>query len=159
VPPVRLESYHHSFIPYSITLWNQLSIQKWNVANLEEFKNAIVEKSNCNVLYYYGKRWPSIHHSRIQIGCSKLKLDLCYNLHVTDDPLCECSLEEENAIHFFLNCPNYTDIRLQSFNSISIYSHVDIEVISRGNSLLNDEQNKAIFDAVHKFIVSSNRFI
>jgi len=158
VPPVRLESYRRSFVPYSIALWNQLPIQKRNVASLEQFKNAIFEKSNCNVLYYYGKRWPSIHHARIRLGCSKLKSDLCYNLHVIDEPMCDCGLEEENPTHFFFSCPTFTDIRLQLFNSISVYSHVDIKVILEGNPDLNEEQNQSIFDAVHYFIEVSNRF-
>jgi len=159
VPPARLETYRRSFVPHSISLWNQLSIHKRDVASVEEFKTAILEKTNCNILYYYGKRWPSIHHARMRIGCSKLKSDLYNNLHVIDNPVCDCGQEEENAIHFFLNCQNYTDIRLQLFNTISAYSHVNIEVILNGNPIINEGQNQAIFDAVHYFIEQSNRFI
>ena len=112
-----------------------------------------------NILYYYGMRWPAVHHSRIRIGCSKLKHDLHYNLHVSDDPTCACGAEVEDAEHFFLYCQNYIDLRLQLFNSISVYCDVTLDTIFHGNPELDSTFNKQIFDAVHHYIVSTNQFI
>ena len=61
-----------------------------------------------NVLYYYGERWSKVHHSRIRIGCSKLNADLCFNLHVRDNPSCICGAPNENDYHFYIKCPCFT---------------------------------------------------
>ena len=102
---------------------------------------------------------PSIHHSHLRIGCSKLNHDLHYNLHVVENALCACGALDEDVHHFFLECPNYTDLRMQLFNAISAYTNVTLEIILHGNNNLNLALNKAIFDAVHLFIERSERFI
>ena len=158
IPQVRLESFKRSFFPYTITLWNKLPENKRSLPSLDTFKNAISHKDKCNVLYYYGKRWPSVHHARIRLGCSKLNNDLHMNLHVINSSQCPCGYHTENASHFFFHCPNYIDIRIQLFNVISCFCAIDIKVILEGNDQLDSEKNETIFDAVHHFIIKSNRF-
>ena len=65
-----------------------------------------------NILYYYGERWPSVHHSRLREVRSKLNNDLCYKLHVPDDPFCSCRFPREDAHHFFFVCISYQNIGL-----------------------------------------------
>ena len=102
LPSCRLESFKRSFFPFSINLWNNLPIEARELPSLEQFKFYLHErKTEKNMLFYYGKRWPQVHHSRIRIGCSNLKNDLCFNLHVINDPTCECGAEAEDAQHFF----------------------------------------------------------
>ena len=159
VPFARLDLYKRSFFPFSTYLWNQLPLVKRNKASLKEFKAALLEDyKEANILYYYGKRWASVHHARLRIGCSKLNYDLCFNLHVIDNPQCTCGFEEENAFHFFINCHHYDELRLQLFNAVSAYCTASLETILLGNENLEVEQNRAIFDAVHCFIEKSNRF-
>ena len=158
IPAARLESLKRSFIHQAINLWNKLPLELRQVPNLEEFRFLLKEKhKDCNILYYYGKRWPSLHHSRIRIGCSKLKSDLCFNLHVIEDPLCYCG-EIEDAHHYFLHCPNYLDIRINLFSFISAYAPVSLDIILYGKNELSLELNKLIFDAVFEFIEKSHRF-
>ena len=94
----------------------------------------------------------------MRIGCSKLNYDLCYNLHVKDDPSCTCGALVEDANHFFL-CPNYDNLRLELFNAISVYSEVTIQIIFHGNMNLDIDLNKFIVDAVHLYIENTNRFL
>ena len=47
---------------------------------------------------------------------------------------------------------------LYSFNAISAYSHVDLEIILQGSANLKEDQNKAIFDAVHLYLERTLRF-
>ena len=62
-------------------------------ANPEELKTQLYEKRNeRSILYYYGKRWPSIHHTQMKIGCCKLKYDLYYKRHVIDESSCGCGV-------------------------------------------------------------------
>ncbi len=159
VPQIRLESYRRSFVPFAISLWNQLTLQVRNLKSIEIFKNHITDNKKCNILYYYGQRWPSVHHSRIRIGCSKLNYDLHFNLHVVEDPICDCRLGEEDAFHYFFKCPNYDDIRLKLFSCIAVYSIVNLDTLLHGNSDLDIQKNNAIFGAVHDYITSSKRFI
>ena len=159
IPFTRLESFKRSFIPSAIRLWNRLPVTVRNTETLEQFKLLLRPQSNeKNILYYYGKRWPSVHHSRIRVGCSKLKSDQGNNLHVIDECMCICGAKIENSKHYFLECPQYMDLRLELFNAISVYSCVTLDVILHGNLMLTNEQNMAIFDAVHNFIVNTRRF-
>jgi hypothetical protein len=99
-----------------------------------------------------------VHHSRIRVGCSKLNYDLHFNLHVVQDPICDCRLGEEDAFHYFFKCPNYDGIRLKLFSCIAVYSIVNLDTLLHGNSDLDIEKNNVIFGAVHDYITSSNRF-
>ena len=156
---LRLEIFRNSFIPRTIKLWNSLPKEKQNIPSLDLFKNSIRQKEKeINVLYYYGKRWPSVHHARLRLGCSKLNYDLCKNLHVIENQDCSCGSKKEDAFHYFMTCPNYMNIRIDLFSAISIYSHVTLPIILNGNPKLELSKNKFIFDAVHTFLNKSKRF-
>ena len=136
-----------------------LPINTRHAPTLESFKYTLRKSyRESNILYYYGQRWPAIHHARLRIGCSKLKYDLCFNLHVIDDPSCSCGAHIEDAEHFFLFCPNYNDIRVNSYTSFPDMNYFDISTILYGNHDLPVEANKAVFEAVHKFMIDSKRF-
>ncbi len=94
----------------------------------------------------------------MRIGCSKLKQDLCYNLHAIDNTICSCGALVEDAHHYFFTCPNYNNLRLQLFNGIAVYCDVTLNTILYGNPQFQLNINKAIFDAVHLYIEKSNRF-
>ena len=101
VPLCRLESYKRSFFPRAIGLWNDLANPTKSADSVESFKQLLKgEQKELQVLYYYGQRWPSVHHARMRIGCSKLNYDLHFNLHVVDRPNCECGAKYETAEHF-----------------------------------------------------------
>ncbi len=156
IPQVRLESYKRSFFLHSVPLWNKLPLNVRQLPTLNRFKSAITNKERCNTLYYYGKRWPSIHHARIRLGCSKLRDDLYRNLHVAESSQCACGYHMENAYHFFIECSNYSDLRQKLFNAKSCYCSISLDIILHGSKQLTLKQNH---DAVHNFIDETNRFI
>ena len=159
IPTTRLETFKRSFFPTSARVWNELSLQIKSSKTLDQFKTNIKQnKDEANILYYYGERWPSIHHARLRLGCSKLNYDLCYNLKVIDNPCCTCGAETENAFHFFMQCPNYFELRLNLFSTISAFCQVTLGTILSGNDHLSVDQNHTIFGAVHSFIMESGRF-
>ena len=160
VPFTRLEVFKRSFFPAAIKLWNKLDVNIRSCQTLSLFKQSLKQRyPEPNILYFYGQRWASVHHSRMRMGCSKLNYDLCYKLYVTDDPACQCGAPMENAYHFFLECRNFNLIRRNLLASIEPYSECNINVILNGNNDLSKDNNFLIFDAVHKFIINSNRFI
>ena len=99
VPTARLETFKRSFFWNAIALWNILPNFMRNSLTLADFKDNIKKRNGNepNVLYYYGKRWPAVHHSRLRLGCSKLNFDLCNNLHVTNSQSCRCGATAEHA--------------------------------------------------------------
>ena len=110
------------------------------------------------VLYYYGERWPSVHHARMRTGCSLLRKDLFYNLHLIEDPHCSCGADLENAKHYFMHCPNYDDIRTSLRQEITECVPFTVKNLLFGNKNFSYEINTLVFKAVHKFIVASKRF-
>ena len=110
------------------------------------------------LLYYYGARWPSVHHARMKIGCSKLKYDLCYNLHVIDSPQCTCGSPVENAYHFFLECPIFNAARNALTISMQGLADMTIPNLLYGNPGLSLDENRQVFHAVHEFILNTKRF-
>ena len=108
--------------------------------------------------YYCGKRWASVHHGRMRIGCSKLKSDLCYNLQVINNPTCQCGAPSETSYHYLFECPLFANERVTMFNTISHITQITLKVLLFGKSELTLDQNQTIFEAVHTFIKSTQRF-
>jgi len=159
VPFARLETFKRSFIPHTCVLWNSLPVHIQNAGSLEDFKQFInLTKENCNKLYYYGKRWPSINHARLRIGCSKLKGDLCNNLHVENSSRCDCGFELEDASHFFLDCPLYAIERQQLITTCQQFSDPTLNLFLYGHPDLTLQQNQEMFLAVHLYFEQTKRF-
>ena len=154
----RLNSTLRSFFYFGLTIWNKLPFNTRQSETLSIFKSSIYVKPDKNVLYYYGERWSNVHHSRIRMGCSKLNADLCFKLHVRDNPSCICGASCENDFHFFIQCPCYTEQRNVLRSAIAHLSPLQLNTLLHGDSNLTLDQNKVVFDAVHTFIKTTERF-
>ena len=137
---------------------NGLPTKTRSLLTVSEFKNALHIRNDPQILFYYGERWASVHHARLRIGCSKLKFDLCNNLHVIRDSACSCGIGIENAEHFFFYCPHYPAIRATMVESIMTHCECNLHNVLFGNPNLSLDSNKLVFEAVHKFIIESGRF-
>jgi hypothetical protein len=158
-PFARLETLKRSFIPCAIKLWNSLPIATRNTNNLSQFKQLISKASNKNILYYYGKRWSNIHHARLRMGCSGLNFDLYTNVHVVNSPICECGNGPETAQHYLMSCPNFNNQRDALRSAVVQLCDFNFDILLYGNENLEYNENCLVFDAVHKFIEDTNRFI
>ena len=87
------------------------------------------------------------------VWCSG-KRDLFKN-HILDNDKCPCG-QIENAEHFLLNCPIYTELRNETIGKITM--PYNIETLLKGCPLYDDNVNGEIFLAVQNFIFKSNRF-
>ena len=156
----RTESYRRSFIPYSTGLWNKLSRNIRNSPSLDSFKGTVKgPKKEIKKLYYVGKRFPSIHHARMRIGCSKLNAHLHYNLHVIPSPQCQCGSPLEDPSHFLFICPMFLAQRTSLLNKITqVSNNININTLLYGDPNITFEQNKILFEAVHKYITETHRF-
>jgi hypothetical protein len=138
-------------------LWNSLDVSIRELQSISEFKLKIKPKIKKQEILYYGERWTNIMHARLRMGCSKLKSDLFYNLHVIDDPYCTCG-QIETAKHFLLHCPIYADLRENLLSSIDFIIPITIDTLLYGNNELSRNNNLEIFKIVHLFIKKSKRF-
>ena len=140
-------------------MWNDLQDSSKFADSLSSFKKTILfSLISCNVLYYFGDRWPSIHHARLRIGCSKLNDDLFSNLHVIDSPKCPCGSPTEDRLHFFFHCPLYGNERKILLDSISVIAPPSLELLLFGQENLSLSENERVFLAVHSYICNSKRF-
>ena len=157
-PKTRLTTFDKSFIPSTITIWNNIPQNIQESKSLSVFKRNISNKEDPPILYYYGERWPSVHHARMRMGCSALASDLTFNLKVISDPSCHCGADLENAHHFFFTCPKYDEIRNSLQNSMPDNSCFVLKTLLYGDNSLSFSANVDIFSAVHIYINDSLRF-
>ena len=74
-PFCRLNIYRNSFVPSSISMWNQLSDDVRNSESLLKFKSKINSLSKLPKYFNSGKRNLNIIHTRLRHGVSRLKYD------------------------------------------------------------------------------------
>ena len=143
----RTETFKSSFIPSSISYWNQ---RKNN--NYQEVENS------CNNLFYFGRRETQIKHAQLRMKCSKLNAHL-FNLHVTESPDCHCGFNCEDTSHYLLQCPLYINERnelLECLRNLRCYNVTD-DILLRGINTFDYETNLLIFASVFSYIEKTKR--
>jgi hypothetical protein len=74
-----------SFIPSTVSLWNNLDLNVRNSPNISYSKSRIKEKTVKSPEYHgEGSRKLSILHARLRHQCSSLNSDL-YRINITND--------------------------------------------------------------------------
>jgi hypothetical protein len=159
-PMARLNIHSNSFIPRVTRLWNVLPNQIKNLPSVEAFKaKHSRDLPKKNPLYYYGGRLESAIHARLRIKNSPLNADLCNDLHVIQSPLCTCvSGVEEDAEHFFFDCPKYIVQRQVLVFELLPWVIDDVDYLLFGIPDADHVINLKVFTAVHKYIRDSRRF-
>ena len=156
------QRYTKSFFPATIREWNSLPMEIRNSPTLCTFKTRLLKHFPPPVKHIWfntGNRFLNIHHTRIRLGCSKLKSDLHFNLFVEDDPFCTYDRVIEDAYHYFFICPNYNDQRLVLLNAVSQITEPRLSYLLRGNYELSVNDNDKLFNHVQTFIQETTRFI
>jgi hypothetical protein len=160
LPVTRINCLANSFFPAATRLWNETSLEMKNLPSVSAFKAAHARlRTKPNPLVYYGGRLEACMQARMRIRNSPLKDHLANELHVIDNPLCDCgSGAIENVDHFFFECAIYEPQRRELNNSLLPF------VINNSDYLLNGVPNQDhldnihIFSAVHKYIRDTKRF-
>ena len=148
----RTETYRKSFIPASLSYWNELDLKN---RTIQYAKN--MGKTSPNPLYFEGTRDVNIKHAQLRMKCSKLNLHL-FLLHVVDSPACSCGFNDEDSNHYLLYCPNYNLERQNMLRALSItFPNYEIneKLLLFGSEDLSVVANKNIFKIVHSFIRES----
>lgn len=157
VPRFRLRTMERSFLPSSVSLWNNLDPSIRNSPTIASFKRQIKTDIVKAPLYYgTGTRKLSILHTRLRHQCSSLNADLA-RIHVVNNPMCSCGSPYEDAIHYFMECPKYQNERTNLYSKL-VNIDINIETLLFGNDDYSDNQNSAIFEDVRVYIRQTKRF-
>ena len=158
VPRCRLETFYKSFFPSTIRSWNSLDPNFKSIQTTSKFKQTLrANLFKVSNYYLLGSRKCNIIHTRLRHQCSSLGADL-FRANIISDPSCACGCPLEDAIHYLVECPLYTNARMQLIMSITPYTVISIENLLFGSDNLTDENNLIVFRNVQKYIHHSNRF-
>jgi hypothetical protein len=159
VPRTRIGAHTKSFFPMTTKDWNELPNETKDAPTFKSFKRRVERGSKpTNSLYYHGKRRPSVHHTRMRMGCSGLRKHLHDRIHVVDSPTCACGTEDEDPYHFLFVCPIYAAHRITMLETINPIIYPSLRVVLHGEPSLPYEANMITFNAVHNFIEQTRRF-
>jgi histone H3/H4 len=159
VPRASTTTYQQSFFPSSTKLWNNMDPNQRNLSTLEAFKESLKSPKEDLSHYLTGKRCAQILHARLRLESSDLAVDMA-RLGLTDDVSCACGNQRECAEHYLLKCNSYQIPRTQLLFELNFLpqKHINTNTLLKGSKELSQGQNKQIFIAVQKFIMSTNRF-
>ena len=154
----RLETFSKSFFPSTIRSWNSLDPNFKSIQTTSKFKQTLrANLFKVSNYYLLGSRKCNIIHTRLRHQCSSLGEDL-FRANIVSDPSCAWGCPLEDAIHYLLECPLYTNARMQLIMSITPYTVISIKNLLFGSDNLTDENNLIVFRNVQKYIHHSNRF-
>jgi hypothetical protein len=72
---------------------------------------------------------------------------------------CACGHTNEDPDHFFLACPLYDVQRIELFHeAIHISNNICVNTFLHGDLNISNYENELLFDAVHRYIISTERF-
>ncbi len=163
VTPYRTNKqfFSKSFFPSTVREWNVLPIDVREAPSLESFSRHLKQlfPAPRKIPWYgLGDRFLDIHHTRLRLGCSKLKAHLHFNLHVEDNPLCICRHNNETSFHYFFECPLYCRQRVVLFNEVRIITEPSLNLLLYGDESLTLEDNTLVILAVQTYLNDTGRF-
>ena len=120
-------------------------------------KNDVLGNTQVPSYFMKGHRRMSVLHARLRNNCSDLKSDFFQN-HLTDSLSFSCGNVNENTIHYFFECENYSNSRLVMFRSIRKFHPLSLITVLFGKSNLSDDDNFLLFQAVQQYIKDTRRF-
>lgn len=104
----RTVRYHESFVPSTIKLWNDLSLDIRNSQSILVFKVKLrshFSSSDYNKLFNYSvTRRLSVLHTRLRLGHCALN-DYLFKINCKTSPLCSCGINNESVMHYLVYCP------------------------------------------------------
>ena len=171
IPQIRYRTkrFSSTFLPSTISDWNNLDIHIRQSESLGKFKSNLLKfiRPTPNSLFSVRDKSGLKLLTRLRLGLSHLREHkFNHNFQDTLNPLCPCSLETESVSHYFLRCHNYTDLRMNLKNELRQIDKdiLDLpddnltKILLYGDSNNSNKVNTKILECSIKFIVESKRF-
>ena len=158
IPKCKTELYKKSFFPSTTNLWNSLPQNMQTSTSISQFKSFLKSTDHTPPPYYYiGDRRTQIIHTRLRLGMSDLNSHLVMR-HISENSYCTCGHRNETTQHFLLDCPEYTQARNVTINSLSP-THMNTHLLLHGDRNLSIASNNEIICTVLNYIQITERFV
>ena len=159
VPFAGSRSAYNSFIIRGARLWTNLPTHLQTIPKIEKFKYELIKnKPESNKLFYLGNRRDNVILSKLRMNCSELKSHL-YNLKIITDKSCICGYVNEHPVHFFFDCPLYSEPRRRLHEKIIQKSTFTLRTLLYGDNTLSYEDNIDIITNTIEYIKETKRFL
>ena len=152
----RTEISRKSCIPSAVSDWNNLNNNVREIDTFVSFKNDVLDTTHVPSYFLKGLRRWAVLHARLRNNFSDLKSDL-FQKHLRNLLSCICGSINENAIHYFFECENYSNARIVMFRSTRKYHLLSLNTLLFGMPTLSDNDNFLLFQAVQQYIKDTRR--
>ena len=157
----RTQLFSNSFIQSVDKLWNDLPLNLRESPSLSIFKSNLLNRNfkapEVPKHFLYGSRRLSLLHARLGNRCSHLHHNLFVN-HLRETAECDCGYFCEDAVHFFFQCPRFSDIRILLFQNTRFFHPLNISKLLYGSDALTYNENCDLVNNIHIYIKNSKRF-
>ena len=165
----RTDCFKYSFFPSTTKDWFDLDETIRNSESVEIFKSKLlsfirpIESNVFNIFDPIGLKLLT----RLRLGFSHLNEHrFRHNFQNCLNPLCSCSLEVEDTVHYLLHCHNFRHHRLNLINSVNALSdnfetfsdNSKKDILLYGDSRLDGNKNKLILEETITYIRNTERF-
>jgi len=169
-PPLsRTERYDNSFFPFCIKNWNNLDNNIKSLPSLNEFKTKICTfiRPKARLLFVTHDQFALKILTKIRVTFSDLRDHRFNHKFNCLSATCFCGEDDETALHYFLCCPRYTNLRIIFLGKVSDIIGSDVTVLPNehlthilmyGSNVYNNITNELIINQTLNFIIKSGRF-
>ncbi|MCH2389971.1 MAG: reverse transcriptase family protein [Nitrospinales bacterium] len=167
-PPCRTIKFKSSFFPSAIRDWNLLDEDIKNAVSRQAFKNKVLKLTRPAKKSYFGllDKSKTKYVTQLRMELSPLRAHkFKYKFIDTNDPFCPVCESTEDTEHFLLHCRSFTLLRVNLIQSVStivdafenLSRKKKVKLLLYGDTNLDAIKNRAILDAVGKFITKTKR--
>ena len=165
----RTDCYKNSFFPSALSDWFQLDVAIRNSESIAIFKSRLlsfirpIQSDVYNIFDPIGLKFLT----RLRLDFSHLNEHrFRHNFQDCLNPLCSCSLQTEDTIHYLLHCHHFSQHRIDLINSVKyIFEGFDSlsdiakkDVLLYGDPRFDINKSKFILEATLFYIKSTKRF-
>ena len=165
----RTDCYKNSFFPSALSDWFQLDAAIRNSESIAIFKSRLlsfirpIQSDVYNIFDPIGLKFLT----RLRLDFSHLNEHrFRHNFQDCLNPLCSCSLQTEDTIHYLLHCHHFSQHRIDLINSVKyIFEGFDSlsdiakkDVLLYGDPRFDINKSKFILEATLFYIKSTKRF-
>jgi len=165
----RTDSFKFSFFPFTLHEWFKLDGNIRNSESISIFKSKLltyirpIQNTVYNIFDPTGLKFLT----RLRLGFSHLnEHKFRHNFQDCINPLCTCSLNIEDTVHYLLHCHHFSQHRPILISSVkSVFDNFEFlsddakkDLLLYGDSKLEIDKNKLILVATLTYINSTERF-
>ena len=153
------EKRRKSFLPITITWWNNLQKEVRESTTVEQFKKKIkpVVETKCN-RFNELTREEEILMSKVRSRKCELRA-YSYLYGTSESPLCEICQDQETVDHFLMKCKAFDEQRRKYLRHYIFRNRLTKDELLYGTLKFNDKENNGLIKNVAQYIKETNRIM